>query len=399
MKYRSGRKTLAAACGLLLLMPLSSCSKTETASPSTVDVGLLTPLSGALEEVGVDAKDAFEGYIAANDNKLGGREVNISIRDEGDSAKTSLPSAEKLMNGDNVDVIVGAASSANYIAVAPETTKAEIPLLGYGGQPDLKDADIDFEWLWQTSFSTSQLGASIAPYLEKTVDGPVYAIAPDYEGGQAIMGGFVKPFQEVGGELASGQTEPTWTPWPDTMDFSEYFQEAANSDAEAIFAYYAGAPAVEFVKQYAKSPAKDIPLYGAFLTEGAVLEAQGESAKDIQTVMNYAPDIDNAANRRFISEWSEIAPDRSASLYSMVGWDAALVLDQAISRIPANEEVTPAAINEAMGQLGTINSSRGSWQFDEDLHIPIQKWYLRTVMNDGPALANVVTEDLSTIGG
>lgn len=399
MKFRAGRKTVTATCGLLLLTSLASCTADDAPEPSTVDVGLLTPLSGALEEVGADAKDAFDRYIDVNDGKLGGRKVNLSIRDEGDDPKTSLPSAKKLMQEDNVDVIVGAASSANYIAVAPEATKAEVPLLGYGGQPPLEDAGIDFKWLWQTSFSTSQLGASIAPYIEEEVDGTVYAIAPDYEGGKAVMGGFIKPFMEAGGKLANADKEPAWTPWPKTMDFSKYFQEAAASDAKAIFAYYGGAPAVEFVKQYAKSPAKDIPLYGAFLTEGAVLEAQGKAAEGVQTVMNYAPDIDNAANRRFVSEWSEINSDRPTSLYSMVGWDAALVLDQAISRIPLDEEVTPAKINKAMGDLGTINSSRGSWQFDEELHIPIQRWYLRTVAMDGPSLTNVVTEDLDTIGG
>lgn len=399
MKFRRGRTLVAAACGLTLVVSLASCTSDEPELNDTVEVGLLTPLSGALSEVGADAKDSFERYIKVNGGKLGNRKVNVSIRDEGDDPKTSLPSAEKLMTEDNVDVIVGAASSANYIAVAPEANKAKIPLLGYGGQPPLEDAGIDFEWLWQTSFSTSQLGASIAPYIEDTVDGSVYAIGPKYEGGYAVIEVFAKSFMDAGGKLANPDNKPTYTPWPKTDDFSKYFEEIAASDAKAIFSYYAGAPAVDFVKQYAKSPAKDIPLYGAFLTEGSVLQAQGEAAVGVQTVMNYAPDIDNAANRRFVSEWSEINAERPTSLFSMVGWDAALVLDEAISRIPADEEATPAAINKAMGELGTINSARGSWQFDDKLHIPIQRWYLRTVAMDGTTLTNVVTDDLATIGG
>ena len=397
MKHSNTRKTLSIAASLVVVGSLMSCSEDKAADPGSVDVGLLVPLSGALQEIGSEAGEAFQYYVDLNGGKLGGRDVNITVRDEGDDETTSLPSAKRLIDNDHSDVIVGIASSANYVAVAPEATHSQIPLLGFGGQPDLDKATTDYTWLWQTSFTSTQPGRAIAPYILENAPSPVYAIGPDYEGGRTLVNSFVDPFLDLGGKLANKGNHATWTKWPDTMDWSEYFHDIAESGAKAIYAYYAGAPAIEFIKQFAKSEVKDLPLYGVLLTEGSVLEGEGASALGVQTVMNYSPDIDNAANRTLVSEWSNVHPDRQTSLYTMAGWDAALVLDRAIARIPADEEVTPAKINDAMGTLGTIDSSRGTWQFSSDTHIPIQRWYLRTVDTDGPIYSNVVIADLDTV--
>ena len=53
---------------------------------------------------------------------------------------------------------------------------------------------------------------------------------------------------------------------------------------------------------------------------------------------------------------------------------------------------------ERVGKLGQIPSPRGNWQFGPQTHSPIQKWYLRQVRNDGRALANVMVQDLATVG-
>jgi branched-chain amino acid transport system substrate-binding protein len=126
-----------------------------------------------------------------------------------------------------------------------------------------------------------------------------------------------------------------------------------------------------------------------------VLGAQGEAAEGIWNVLNYSPDLDNAANRVFVAEWSA-RHDRTPTTFAMASWDAALVLDRAIATIGG--EVTPAAINEAIAGLGQIDSPRGPWQFSEQTHAPIQRWYLRVVARDGSELTNVLVEDLATVG-
>jgi branched-chain amino acid transport system substrate-binding protein len=253
----------------------------------------------------------------------------------------------------------------------------------------------DTSWVWSTSFLNSHAGQAIAPYVKAHVDGPVWAIGPDNQGGYDQVGGFVDTYLRLGGQVANPDGKATFAPFPATTNFLPYLSQIGASDAAAIYAFFGGAQAIDFVQQWAQSDAKDLPLYGAFLTEGAVLEAQGQAAEGVLNVLNYSPDLDNAANRTFVAEWSA-RHDRTPTVFAVDSYDAAAVLDRAIAAIEG--EVTAKKLNEAIAGLGQIDSPRGPWQFSPETHAPMQRWYLRQVQRDGGRWSNVVIEDLATLG-
>jgi branched-chain amino acid transport system substrate-binding protein len=387
------RRGLAGGLALPLVLAAGCTGDSGgTADNETVRIGFIAGLSGIYQTVGEDMVDGFELYLELNDGQLGGRSVELEIADEG-AGELALPAAERLIRQERVDVLAGIVGGGSYAAVAPLAGEHQIPLVGANGRPNLEPDQV--EWLWHTSFISDEPGQAIAPYVYENVAGPVYAIGPDYQGGYDELRGFVDAFTGLGGELANPDGETTWTPFPDTTDFIPYLNEIAQTDAAAVYTFYAGAAAIDFVTQYAQSEVADLPLYGAFLTEGAILGAQGEAAEGIWNVLNYSPDLDNAANREFVAEWVA-RHDRTPTTFAMASWDAALVLDRAIGAIDG--EVTPAAINEAISGLGQIDSPRGPWQFSEQSHAPIQRWYLRVVARDGSELTNVLVEDLATVG-
>jgi branched-chain amino acid transport system substrate-binding protein len=393
MTTTTRRWAAGAAAGALLLA--AGCAGGEAgADPAgTVRIGFVASLSGIYQTVGEDMRDGFALYLELNDGLLGGRQVDLRIADEGDGPATALPAAERLIAQDQVVALAGVVGGGSFAAIAPLATEYEVPLVGANGRPHLEPDEV--EWLWHTSFISDEPGEAIAPYVLEHVDGPVYAIGPDYQGGHDELRGFVDTFTDLGGELANPDGQTRWTPFPDTTDFIPYFAEIAATDAAAVYTFYAGAAAVDFVTQYAQSPIADLPLYGAFLTEGAVLNAQGTAAEGIWNVLNYSPDLDNPANRAFVAEWTARF-DRTPTTFAMASYDAALVLDRAIAMIDG--EVTPRAVNEAIAGLGQIDSPRGPWQFSTTSHAPIQRWYLRVVGRDGSELTNVLVQDLATIG-
>ncbi|GAA4906979.1 amino acid/amide ABC transporter substrate-binding protein (HAAT family) [Stackebrandtia albiflava] len=393
MKHRLPRRALllGTAAGLVL----TGCTADDGASADTVKIGLIVPQTGVYEEVGNDMRAGFELYLETHNNELGGRKVELLVGDEGDGPATSYDVASRFVQQDEVVALTGIASGASYAEISVFAQEQGVPLIGSGGRPTL-DPD-QLEGLWHTSWISEENGTAIAPYMAENLDGPVYAIGPDYQGGHDQLRGFTENFLEAGGTLANPTGETTWTKFPDTDNFLPYFTEIAQTDAAAIYTFYAGAAAVNFVQQWAQSDAKDIPLYGAFLTEGSALTAQGDAAEGVYTVMNYSADLDNAANREFVSEWTAAGLTGQPSLYAMCSWDAASVLDQAIASIPAGEEVTSEAINAAVAELGEIDSPRGPWRFS-DTHAPVQRWYLRQVQLDGQQLSNVVIQELATLG-
>jgi branched-chain amino acid transport system substrate-binding protein len=150
------------------------------------------------------------------------------------------------------------------------------------------------------------------------------------------------------------------------------------------------------VQQYAQSDARDLPLFApGGLTEGRILASQGRAALGVRTVLNYAPDLDNPANRVFVDAWRR-EHSSPPTAYAMASWDAAAVLDKAIAK--AGPDPDPAAVDAAIAGIGQLDSPRGAWQFSPD-HTPVQKWYLRRVQPDGRTLTNALIQDLDILGG
>ncbi|MFG2674665.1 ABC transporter substrate-binding protein [Streptomyces sp. NPDC048445] len=387
-------RPVGAAALALGLAAVTGCSSDSGTGDETVKVGLVASLSGTYKPVGTDLRAGFELYLKTHGNKLGGRKVELIVADEGDGPPTAVPAATKLVKKDKVDVLTGLVSGGSVAAVMPLVNQAKIPFLGSNARPPVKD----LKYVWTTSFMSDEPGKAIAPYVKEKVNGPVYAIGPDYQGGYDELRGFTDEFKRIKGKLANPNGKTTWTPFPKTTNFMPYFADIAKTDAKAVYSFYAGKAAIDFAKQYAQSDVADLPLYTAFVTEGSVLQAQGDAAKDIYSVLNYAPDLDNTANRKFAADWTA-AQDSQPTTYAMSSYDAAAVLDKAIADAAKKGDVTPETINTAIAGLGQIDSPRGAWEFGEKAHSPVQSWYLRQVRPDGNQLANVMVQDLATLGG
>lgn len=393
------RRTRVASAALALTVLLaggcagSSLNSDSTASDETIHIGVMWPLSGVYKTVGDDFARGWQLYLDTHGGKLGGHPVKVTVVDEADGKQTARDGIKKLIEQDHVEVVVGTISSDAVQAVYPAITDKHIPYVATGGRPDNLT---DLTWTWHTSWQNRDAGQAIADYIRTTVNGPVYAIGPDYKGGWDQVGGFVDAFKAGGGKLANPDGKPTWTPFPATTNFLPYLNAIQATDAKAVFAFFGGTNAVDFVKQYAQSGlAGKVPLYAAgFTTEGAVLAGQGAAADGIYSSLNYAPDLDNPANRSFATAFQQ-KHDAVPDLYNVTAYDAALLLDQAIAAAGPNP--TSESINTAIGKLGAIPSPRGDWRFGTE-HSPIQPWYLRQVRTDGRGRANVVVQTLTTLG-
>jgi branched-chain amino acid transport system substrate-binding protein len=387
------RRPAAVLLALGLAAVTAGCGGGASAgSPETIRIGLLASLSGIYQSVGTDMRDGFQLYLNAHGGKLGGHPIDLRIADEGDGAPTAVPAATKLVKQDRVLALTGIVGGGSAAALSPVLAEAKIPFIGANARPAYKDVTR----IWHTSYLSEEPGAAIAQYVRDKIQGPVYAIGPDYQGGWDELKGFTDEFAKIGGQLANPDGKTTWTPFPQTTNFTPYLARIKASGAKAVYTFYAGSAAVDFVKQYAQSEVKDLPLFAAgFLTEGGVLNAQGDAARDIYSVLNYSPDLDNAENRAFVAAW-KTDHDGPPTTYAMASYDAAAVLDKAIGA--AGGHPTAEQINTAIASLGQIDSPRGTWQFSKKTHSPVQKWYLRQVRQDGRALSNTIVGDLATVG-
>lgn len=353
----------------------------------TVRVGLVIPQAGVYTPLGEDMKQGWDLWLEQNDGMMGDYEVETVIADEGESPDTGVPAVQRLLTEDSVDALVGIVNSATALGVAEQVTEAEIPLIVANAGAEAITQDAASPYVWRSSFTNQQIAAAMGTYLGEEGVGPVYVMAPDYAAGQEVVEGFTEAYEAAGGTLA-GQA---LTPFGTTQDFQPFLSGVQSSGAEATFVFYAGGEAVSYVQQYAEFGLKDsIPLYGSgFLTEGSVLDAQGEAAVGVRTTLHYSTEIDNEANAAFVEAY-QAAYDELPTTYAVQTYDAANVLARALTDA---EDLSGPAITDALDGLGEIDDSpRGPWSFDGQT--PKQTIYLREVADEGGTLLNTVVEDL-----
>ncbi|WP_330299869.1 ABC transporter substrate-binding protein [Streptomyces sp. NBC_00503] len=350
-------------------------------------IGLLVPQSGTYKALGDDMKQGFELYVQQRGGRLGGREVEIVVADEGESADSGKAAAEKLVKQDHVLAVSGVVSSATINGVKDLFETSKVPLVGSNASPTTLTGT---KYIWRTSYVNDEPGKALGKYVAEKAGGPVFLIAAGYQAGKDEVEGFKSTFLPAGGRIAG---EEVYTPFPATKNFQPYLAQIERSGAKSVFCFYAGGAAVDFVKQYRDfGLAGKIPLYApGFLTEGGVLKGQGEAAEGILTALNYGADLDNAANKQFAPAYTA-AYGSAPTTYAMASWDAAQVLDKAIKS--AGSTVTSETVNAAIAAVGDIDSPRGTWHFNAG-GTPVQPWYLREVKQG----ANSVGSELVRLGG
>jgi branched-chain amino acid transport system substrate-binding protein len=314
--------------------------------------------------------------------------VQTVLADEGETPQTGVPAVQKVLQGDNVDVVVGLVNSATALGVADllRESKKLLIVTNAGAEDVTRKARTPY--IWRSSFTNGQIAAAMGTHLARSgfTEG-VYAIAPDYAAGSEVIAGFRTAFEAGGGKVV-GEAKP---PFGKTSDYQPFLTGIQQSGAKATFCFFSGSEAITFVKQYQQfGLASVIPLYGSgFLTEGSVLAQQGDAALGVQTTLHYSDQLDNPANKAFVEAYRGKYGE-APSCFSVQAYDAANVLNRAVGAAPALDGDALAA---ALGGIGTVDDSpRGPWNFDGQT--PRQNIYLRRVDNVGGTLVNAVVTDL-----
>ena len=396
MKLPSRSTASAVATLLAAALALTACGSESLGGASagdadaggSVKVGLIVAQSGKLALSGNDLADGFNLYLDEHDGEFGGRTVEVVTVDEGDGPQTGVPAATRLVTQEGVSASVGVISSSVGLAVRTVYDEAKIPLLVANASAAEITSPVS-PYIWRTAFVNADIGAAAGPAVAEQVgDGSVYILAQDYAAGRQIAATFKESFEAAGGKVAG----EAFTPFGTTSDFQPYLNNARQSGASAVYGFYSAAEAVNFVKQYeAFGLASTIPLYGpGFLTSGDVLEAEGDAALGIQTVLHYSDQLDTPANTAFVEAY-RAAYDKFPSSFSEQGYASAAVLDRAITDA---DDLSGDALSEALGNLGDIETPRGTWRFN-DSHDPTQSYYLLKVEKVDGRLVNSVVQELT----
>lgn len=381
------RRTLLAsgtAAAGLSLSPMGILSP-AIAQAKPIRVGVLAPLSGVYASLGTNKTNGIKMFFNEQKMSVEGTKIELVIEDTEAKPQEGLRKARKLVEQDNVDVLLGVISSAIGYGLKEYVNRAKKVWVTTGAAADgiFKKANNN-PYAFRSSLSVYQANEPMGTWLAGKGFKRVFVTGPDYAMGREAIVAFEKTFKVAGAERVGEVFAPLGN-----SDFAPYLTEIKRANPDVVYASYAGSDAVRFVQQFAAFGLnKTIKLAGyGYLAEEDTFEAQGEAAVGVYSSLNWAYGIDTPMNKRFVADYRK-QYNSIPTVDSVAGYVGAQVVWNAIKalggKVPDQE-----LLSKAIGAL-KIDTPRGPISFDPETRNVMQNIYIREAVKDGNEIHNKV---------
>ncbi|MBN42867.1 MAG: ABC transporter substrate-binding protein [Alphaproteobacteria bacterium] len=351
---------------------------TLIASPVAADVkiGFVTTLTTPVAVIGKDMRDAVELAMEHIGGKMAGENVEIVYADDEFNSQKGKQATERLVLRDNVDIVAGYIWSNVLLASAPVVLNANKILISANAGPSpLAGAQCNanfFNIAWQNDQTPMALGELLNQQGVKSL----YLVAPNYAAGQNMVAGVERTFKGkvVGKDM---------TVWPSQRDWSAELSKVKAAKPDGVFTFYPGPAGPAFIKQYQQAGLEGkVPLYSVYTLDSISLplfqKAGMETVLGTKMTQFWAPDLDNAANKKFVSDFRK-KYGRYPSFYAAQSYDSIMFIKSGVEAVGGdidNIDGMRAALKKV-----DFDSVRGDFKMGNN-HFPIQNFYERTVVKD-----------------
>ena len=379
MKFKKLALTLLstvtlAACGAAT--STSNSGATNTAGNETFNVGGNFGLSGAFSAYGTAINDgAALAFKEINeDGGVLGKDVNyISVDNKSDATESTTQTA-RLIDEENISVLVGSDTTGSTEAQIQTATDASVPVVAPAATGDSLTLDSSgnvLEYVFRVPFQDAFQGSVLAEFANQEGYETAAIIqdnSSDY--GQNLAAEFDDIFEgEVVGteSYVSGDT-----------DFNSILNNIASKNPDVIFiaGYYTEGGSI--VKQ-----AREMGIESAILApdgfgaEEFVELAGAENVNNFYYTAHYttgegATDKTTAFVEAFEAEYGS-----TPNMFDALGYDAAYLVADAAGRAGEDDR---QAITDALAETTDFEGVTGTFSFDEN-HNPVKTAYIIEMEN------------------
>lgn len=371
----------SALVSLALALPALSFAQ----SNEPVKVGLLSTLSGPGAGLGIDIRDGFQLAVKLGGGKLGGRPAEVIIADDQASPDVGRQTADRLVKRDKVDFMTGVVFSNVMLAVGAPTFQSKTFYVSANAGPSQYAGEQCNPYFFSASWQNDNLHEAVGKTVMDKGYKKVALIAPNYPAGKDALTGFKRFYK---GEIAS----ETYTQLTQ-LDYGAELSQLRASKPDAVYIFLPGGLGINFIKQFVGAGlSKDMTLFGpGFSGDEDVIKAVGEPMLGMFNTSQWAHDLDNAANKKFVAAFVKEF-GRLPSLYAAQGYDAAKLIDAAV-RDSKGKLDNKAVVRKAL-EAAKFDSVRGAFKFNVN-HYPIQDYYLRVITKN--AQGQVTNRTIGTV--
>jgi branched-chain amino acid transport system substrate-binding protein len=320
--YRTRRALAGVAAASVLIASgcgLSAPSDTEETTDEPIQIGMSLPLSGPAAD---RAKPGMEGYqywadeVNANGGLLG-RQVELTVLDDGFDQQTAISDYNRLISQDQVDLLLGTFSSDLNLAVAPVAERyGYVYIQPSGGADEIFARDFNYLFFAQpttTQGLPNQFVELIEQMPEEDRPETVALVQQDDPNTTQAAEIFGERLGELGVETVYNQTYA-----PDTSNFDTIANAIRQADPDVIVHGPVTSDGVSLVRSLQRVGFSPDMLYQQNApTSPNYAEAIGEAnTEGIFTSIAYSTETDFGGNPDFVAGYTEeygYAPDEDAA--------------------------------------------------------------------------------------
>jgi branched-chain amino acid transport system substrate-binding protein len=349
----------------LAAIAASALAAGTAAAQDKLRIGVIATLSGPPAVLGQQLRNGFALAVKDLGGRLGGREVEVLVQDDELKPDVAVSKAKAMVERDKVEFVVGPIFSNILQAIFKPIIDANVILISpnagtsnYAG----KECNANF---FVTSYQNDQAFGVAGKYAQDAGLKKIFLIAPNYQAGRDALAGFKSAFK---GEVLDEVYVPLGQ-----LDYAAELTKIAAAKPDAIYVFLPGGMGVNFVKQFRQAGLADKTKFlSAFTVDESTLPAQQDAAVGFFAGANWAPNLDNPQNKKFVADYEKEFGAVPAT-YAFQAYDAALLIDGAVKLTKGNtadKNALRAALKKA-----NFTSLRGAFKFNTN-NYPIQDFYL-----------------------
>lgn len=320
-----------------------------------VKVGVVFSQTGGAAVYGATQRNGAE-LAAEQQNEEGGVSYELIIEDDASDPAQGITAFEKLINQDQVSVIIGPTLSNTAFATDPVAQEAGVPVLGVSNTAEGITEIGDY--VWRNSLTEEQVIPQTVEAAASSFGLERVAVLYGDDDSFTVSGyeTFVEALEEQGIEIATTQTFAKG----DT-DFAPQLTAARNEDPDALVVS-ALAEEAALILQQARDLGLDVPVIGGNgFNSPAIIEQAGEAAEGVVVGAAWNSGASDQATADFIAAYEEAyggPPDQfAAQAYAGMNL-VAMAVESACS-------ADPEAIRDAFGEIDGVETVLGEFSFTD----------------------------------
>ena len=337
-------------------------------SQETIKFGLLVPQEGVFTDPGNDVIRLFKMALEEHDNEVGGKKIEWVLGPSDATPDTAVRQARKLVEQDNVDIIIGPLSGSEGIAMRDYAKTVPNKTIINGTSAALETTWVDpAPNFFRFNTEGSQWGYGLGSYVFKEKGWKkIVSVAADYSFGYTNFFGFALDFCRAGGEIVDRH----WSPLGNS-DFASIIA-ALPDDVDAIYLGLGATDALNFLNQYEQAGGEANIIGGSILADQSVLSAKGEAKEMLigtPTSGSQADGWDDPKWQEFVKRYQAAYPEgeryASPSLYATNYYNATNAALMALKAIGGELDEDQANFRAELAKV-ELDAPNGKIKLDEN---------------------------------